>query len=74
MQEDFKLIRIVFYSLVISYVLGFFIIVLDPWWEDNGVAVFIEWRDRWAWAAMFAGFIGMFLVPLALMWRLSRKL
>lgn len=56
----------VFVGLVMSYALAMTALCIDPYYEDNGLPEFIEWRFRWAWAAEFAGWFAIVVVPLVL--------
>ncbi len=64
-------------GLVLSYLLGLVLVSADPWFEDNGVREFIEWRFRWAWAAEYAGWLALLVVPVTwaiqAIWRASRR-
>lgn len=53
-------------GLVLSYGLALLFVTLSPWFEDNGVPEFIEWRYRWAWAAELAGWLAIVIVPITL--------
>jgi hypothetical protein len=41
------------FGLGLSYAASLICVVLDPYWEDNGVIEFIPWNERWGWAAFF---------------------
>jgi hypothetical protein len=48
-------------SILTSFIGALVSICADPYWEDNGVAEFIPWSERWTWAALFTP---VFLVPI----------
>ncbi|KQU81771.1 hypothetical protein ASD00_35060 [Ensifer sp. Root31] len=52
-------------AFTLCYVVALAQVSLDPWFDDNGVREFIAWRYRWGWAAMFAGWYTIVIVPLA---------
>ena len=40
-------------AIGLSYAAALACVARDPYWEDNGVAEFIPWAERWGWAALF---------------------
>ena len=53
-------------ALVICYAMGLLVISIDPWFDDNGVPEFISWKYRWAWAAEYAGWLAIVILPAGL--------
>nr|WP_298684864.1 hypothetical protein [uncultured Dongia sp.] len=53
-------------GLLLSYGLAMTALCIDPYFEDNGLPEFIEWRFRWMWAAEFAAWISVIAVPIVL--------
>lgn len=54
----------IFIGLVLSYVVAMLALCIDPYYEDNGLPEFIDWQDRWMWAAAFAGWVALVAVPI----------
>jgi hypothetical protein len=53
-------------GLLLSYGIAMTALCIDPYFDDNGLPEFIEWRFRWMWAAEFAGWISLIAVPIVL--------
>jgi len=53
-------------GLLLSYGLAMTALCIDPYYDDNGLPEFIDWRYRWMWAAEFAGWISLIAVPIVL--------
>lgn len=51
---------------VLCYAMGLILISMDPWFDDNGVPEFISWKYRWAWAAEYAGWLAIVILPAGL--------
>jgi hypothetical protein len=49
------------YTFVV-YVFSYVLVCLDPYWYDNGVQSYIDWSERWGWAAL----IGLYYLFLGL--------
>ncbi len=46
-------------ALCLAYLLALAGVSADPWFDDNGVPEFIEWRFRWGWAAAYANLLAI---------------
>ena len=57
----------------LAYGLGVLAVSLDPYYVDNGSRAFIDWPERWVWALEWSGWIGLGLVPLAVIFVRWRK-
>lgn len=53
-------------GLGLSYLGGWVWVSIDPYFIDNGVVQFIEWRFRWGWAMLFASVLQWVFAPAAL--------
>ena len=62
-----KVSVVVLVCLFLSYAVGLGLIYNDPHFIDNGSEEFIEWRFRWSWAIMLAGYWQFAIVPTGLM-------
>lgn len=53
-------------GLALAYGAGLGLVSAYPYFEDNGMPEFIGWPERWSWAAEYAGWVALLLVPAAL--------